>query len=126
MNKIDINYLSDYWIQRSNIYKLFDSCDENMETINSLMRKYYSCNFLLLKGIYNNNQFCFEFDENEICKNNTAFIRIEWYKNFFSRINKNFHFSFLLNHLYFIPKLKEIENINMIFFGFYLAFFMNI
>jgi hypothetical protein len=116
MNKIDIPYLVNYWINRCNIININDTA---IEDINLLLNKNNidSHNFCLIKGVYNN-QFTFEYEEKYAFKNTQAKNRINVYNNFFKEMNNKYQFKFILNHLDFFPKLQILQNIKMVNFGF--------
>jgi hypothetical protein len=121
-----INFLIDYWINRCNIKNNINNID--IDKINILLKenKISFNNFSCLKGYYSldlsnvhipESNFKFEFDETIAYTNNLAKQRIIRYTDYFNKINNNFNFKFLMNHLDCFPKLEILNNINMIYFG---------
>jgi hypothetical protein len=141
-----IDWLSDYWITRSNIQNNVHNVP--IKTINQVLKNSgISChNFSIMKGTFNKGTFIFEFDRNRALVNIDCIRRLRWYEDFFKDMNDTnylveephapdrekeylvdpphvpqretkYSFSFLFNHLDCFPKFDIVSDMRMISFG---------
>jgi hypothetical protein len=106
-----INNLVNYWIKRTNSINK-NTYNQNMDII---IKPYININYEVMPCIYKDNCII-----NSIAPSNSnvnALPRIKWYTDYFNKINNNYSFTFLLNHLDIFTSNLEIDNLNMISFG---------